>query len=296
VVGGQPALDLLGEDRQVRRRTLGALGVLLALGPLGALSGCQLGGSAEDSGADKSSSSTPTAPASSPATRAPRPTPSTCYRLTFDAAIAPTTDTPKVSCKHGYTARTFYVGVIDAVVRGHLLAVDSHWVRDQIATECPRRLAKYLDGSREELRLTMLRTVWFSPTIAESDEGQDWFRCDVIALAGNQRLSTLHGSVKSALSGDGDKYAMCGTDDPSSKDFERVICSRHHSWRAIATIDSSAAKYPGSSKLRSKGKAECEGPARSVADDPLNVTWSYEPPTKDQWRAGQHYGICWVPA
>jgi len=295
VVGGQPALDLLGEDRQVRRRTLGAAAALLALVP--ALSACQLGGSSEDSGADKtSSSSTPTEPASSPATRAPRPKPSTCYRLSWEAAIAPTTDDPHVSCKHAYTARTFYVGTIDAVVEGHLLAVDSRRVREQVAQECPRRLAKYLGGSREELRLTMLRPIWFSPTIAQSDEGEDWFRCDVIALAGNQKLSMLHGPVKGALSGDGEKYGMCGTDDPASKDFERVICSRHHSWRAIATIDSSAHKYPGTSKLRSAGKTECEDPARQVADDQLNVTWSYEPPTKPQWQAGQHYGICWVPS
>jgi hypothetical protein len=268
---------------------------MLALLP--ALSACQLGGAPEDSSSgQKSSSSTPNKAAGTPATRAPRPKPSTCYRLTWEAAIAPTTDAPHISCKHGYTARTFYVGTIDAVVHGHLLAVDSHRVRDQIATECPRRLAKYLGGSGEQMRLTMLRPIWFSPTIAQSDEGQDWFRCDVIGLAGNQKLLVLHGSVKGALSGDDDKYGMCGTDDPSNKDFERVICSQHHSWRAIATIDSAAHKYPGTSKLRSDGKTECEDPARQVADNQLNVTWSYEPPTKDQWKAGQHYGICWVPA
>jgi len=298
VVGGQPALDLLGEDRQVRRRTLRAAAALLLAAVLGpGLAACQLGGDDGSSRSDDpSKSATSAKPASSPATRAPRPKPSTCYRLTWDDAIAPTTDAAKVSCSKGHTARTFYVGTIDAVVHGHLLAVDSRRVREQVATECPRRLAKYLGGTPRDLRITMLRTVWFSPTIAESDEGQDWFRCDVIALAGNQRLSVLHGSVKGVLSDDGDDYGMCGTDDPSSKDFERIICSRRHSWRAIATIDSSADKYPGVGKLRGDGKAECEDPARQVADDPLKVTWSYEPPTKDQWLAGQHYGICWVPS
>jgi hypothetical protein len=36
--------------------------------------------------------------------------------------------------------------------------------------------------------------------------------------------------------------------------------------------------------------------AAGSADDPLDFTWSQESPTREQWDAGQRYGICWVPA
>ena len=28
----------------------------------------------------------------------------------------------------------------------------------------------------------MLRTVWFTPSVEESDAGANWYRCDVVAL------------------------------------------------------------------------------------------------------------------
>ena len=36
-------------------------------------------------------------------------------------------------------------------------------------------------------------------------------------------------------------------------------------------------------------------PPAPRAADPLDFTWSQESPTREQWDAGQRYGICWVP-
>ena len=40
----------------------------------------------------------------------------------------------------------------------------------------------------------------------------------------------------------------------------------------------------------------CGDAARARAGDPLDFTWSQESPSREQWAAGQRYGICWVPA
>jgi hypothetical protein len=233
-----------------------------------------------------------------PAPTAPRPHVGRCYAFTYDDAVASTTDVKPTSCKHDHTAVTYYVGTVDAVVDGHLLAIDSRRVREEIATRCPQRLARYLGGSKEDQRLSMFRAVWFSPTIEQSDDGQDWYRCDVIALARDEELAPLGRHLDGVLEGEGaaDRYGMCGTSDPEKKSFQRVICSADHAWRAIATVDAKGRHYPGARRLRADGKSACEDPARAVAPDPLTVTWSYEPPTREQWGAGQHYGICWVPA
>lgn len=272
------------------RRTLVALVVLVSL------AGCTTPDPDPDT--DPTPSSTPSSTSTAaPATPAPRPAKGLCYQLRYADAVASTTEVEPSSCKSEHTARTFFVGTVDAVVDGHLLAVDSRQVRGQIAATCPEQLARYLGGSEQTRRLSMLRAIWFSPSIDQSDEGQDWFRCDVIALATDEELAPLDGRLKGVLEGDvgADRFGMCGTADPEEADFQRVICSQTHSWEAVATIDAAGQDFPGSGQLGSHGKVACEDPARALAPDPLTVTWSYEAPTRQQWRAGQHYGICWMP-
>ena len=249
-----------------------------------------------DTSSAPSSASSPTA-TPTPAAEAPRPRTGACYRLTFDQAIAPTTQADPVRCREAHTAMTYDVGTVDAAADGHLLAVDSQRVQDQVARDCPRRLPRYLGGTPDDLRLSMLRAVWFTPTLAESDAGADWYRCDVIAVAVAGELARLTGPLAGVLSRpEGrDRYGMCGTAEPGTAGFSRVICSRTHSWRAIRTVPLSGATYPGVARVRAAGEGPCEDAGRSVASDRLNFRWGYEWPTAKQWAAGQHHGLCWAP-
>lgn len=266
------------------------LTMLLLLG----LAGC--------SGDDEEPAADPTPVQASPppptATAAPKPLDGACYRLDFADALAPTTDAVPVDCDGRHTAVTFSVGTLDTLLDGHLLAVDSDRVIAQVARTCPDRLADFVGGSREDRGLSMLRAVWFTPTVPQSDAGADWFRCDVIAVAGRDSLAPLTGKLVGALSRpEGrQRWGMCGTDDPDSPDFERVLCSAPHSWRAIATLDFEPGDYPGLDVVRERGQAPCEDAGRAVADDALNFQWSYEGPSREQWDAGQTYGRCWAPA
>ena len=152
----KPSLDLLGENRSLMRRTIFVVLALVSL------SAC------DSSDPEPTADPTPTLTHSStvaPATPAARPETERCYPFTYDDAVASTTDVQASSCKKEHTAVTFYVGTVDAVVDGHLLAIDSVQVRADIAAQCPRRLGGYLGGSEEDLRLSMFRAVWFSPTI-----------------------------------------------------------------------------------------------------------------------------------
>ena len=257
-----------------------------------------LGGCSGGEPAAAPTSTVPTTGSAAPvrATEAPRPDDGRCYRLTYKQAIAPTTGAKHVPCRSSHTARTFHVGTFDAVVDGHLLAVDSAHVQDQIATDCTRRLGRHLGGSADDVALSMFRVVWFSPTLAQSDAGADWYRCDVIALAREDQLARLPGDTQGALdAGDGlESWGTCGTAEPGTARFERVICSAHHTWRAIAVVRHDGTRYPGARALTAD-RESCEDPARAAADDPLKVVFSYLAPTRQQWSAGQHYGTCWVP-
>jgi hypothetical protein len=144
----------------------------------------------------------------------------------------------------------------------------------------------------------MLRAVWFTPTVQASDEGADWFRCDVIAVAGDQQLATLTGTLKGALgsAGASGPWAMCGTAQPGSPSFRRVPCREKHSWRALRTVALDGADYPGQAAAKAAGQDACQEAGREVAADALDYRWGYEWPTRAQWDAGQTYGICWATA
>ena len=274
-----------------------AVPVLLAVLLSGLLAACS--GPDEDSPEPpERSDSTPSAtPTPTPATAAPRPKVRACYRLAYAEALAPTSRRKPVPCEREHTATTFHVGTLDAIEDGHLLAVDSRLVQERVATECPERLSDFVGGNLEERRLSMLRAVWFTPTVAQSDRGADWFRCDVIAVAGTEKLAPLTGAVRGALATPQGRtaYGMCGTAEPGAADFERVICSDPHSWRAISTFTFDGAKYPGEARVRSTGESSCEEAGRGVAEDTLSFQWGYEWPTEKQWDDGQTYGRCWAP-
>lgn len=217
--------------------------------------------------------------------------------MTFDEALAPTSGLGSVRCAQAHTAETYAVGRVDGLADGHLLAVDSDRVQRQVATTCPDALAEAVGGSLEAVRLSMLRAVWFTPTVEESDAGSDWYRCDVVALAGADELTKVRGSLAGVLSTESGRnaYGMCGTAGPDDDAFERVPCAESHSWRAFSVIDLPSGDYPGRAAVADAGQGPCKDAAGAIADDKLDYEWGFEGPDPDQWAAGQTFIRCWAP-
>ena len=203
-------------------------------------------------------------------------------------------------CTRRHNAQTIYVGRLDTVVKGHSVAVDSAAVQRQLMTTCPRRMRALLGGTASAQDLSRFHVVWYSPTLGQSDRGADWFRCDLIAFAHDDRLASLPAARKlenvlaeaSAL----DDYGLCGTAAPGTPGFQRVICGRPHSWRAVATIPIPGGdRYPGDGAVRTAGDSDCSDLVRSRAEDTLRFRYGWEWPTRRQWTGGQHFGYCWAP-
>jgi len=239
-------------------------------------------------------------PTASPADGPVPPEVGACYDLGFDAATAPTSETDPVACRRSHTAQTFHVGRLRTVVDGHLLAVDSRLAQRQVARTCPKRLKRYVGGDRETRALSRLRAVWFSPTLAESDAGASWFRCDVVALAAEGELAPLPRPqrMRGVLDRPGalDRVGLCGTAAPGARGFERVICSRRHAWRAVSTIGIPGGRsYPGVARVRRAGGDRCRDLVREASGSPERFRYGWEWPTRAQWRNGQRFGYCWAP-
>ena len=228
----------------------------------------------------------------------PAPRVGECYRLGFSAATAPTSNRPPVPCSQPHTAQTYYVGRLDTVVDGHLLAVDSKLAQRQIEQTCPRKLDAYVGGSAETRALSRIKAVWFSPTIEQSDEGASWFRCDAVAVAKTSTLAPLPHGLRGIL-GRPDalrRLGICGTAAPGTRGFERVICSRPHSWKAMSTITIGGGKdYPGVAQVRNAGEGTCRDRVQAAIGSPDRFSYGWEWPTAAQWRSGQRFGYCWAP-
>jgi hypothetical protein len=299
VEGREPPFDLLGQDPAVTSaRVLGATAASLLL-----LAGCTSGASdpaaGSATGSTSPTASTTSSPAATPAAVPPAPRQGACYRLGFDQLTEPSNDSRPVPCTGRHTAQTIHVGRLDTVVDGHAVAVDSDRVLRQLSTECPRRFADYVGGTPQDRALSRLTVVWFGPTLEQGDQGADWFRCDLVALAGQDALFPLPAPRRlgTVLDGPGAAaYGLCGTAAPGDPDFARVICARAHRWRAVATIPLSGGKaYPGAGSVRGSGDEPCRDRVRQDAADPLKFQYGWEWPTREQWQRGQHYGYCWAP-
>lgn len=251
-------------------------------------------------GGTTGSASPSVAPTSSAPVVPAAPRNAACYRLTGRQLTRPTNTSKPVPCAGVHTARTIYVGTVDTVVDGHSVRVDSATVQKQVATACPRRLAAYVGGSRTSRDLSRLHVVWFSPTLAQSDRGARWFRCDLVVFAKGAALLELprRDPLRRVLDRPRalDTYGLCGTAAPGAPGFERVACRLGHSWRAIDTIPLSGGnRYPGARAVSRAGDAGCKAAARSRAADTLKFTYGWEWPKAAQWAAGQRFGYCWVP-
>jgi hypothetical protein len=258
-----------------------------------ALTAC--GGTASSPQAEPTPLATPTPTPTVTVTPKPDPPPpaDACYRLGYDEVLAPTTDKKPVPCDGRHTAVTFFVGHYDGS-----LAVDGDQVHRIESTVCPRRFAAYVGGSLDTRRLSLLRTVWFTPTVEQAGLGAHWFQCVAIALQGEQHLALLNGPLSKVLDQQAgrDHYALCGTAEPGTSGFEQRICALPHSWKALRTVGFPPGRYPGVDRVRAAGQTPCRDAGRAAASDPLNYQWSYQWPTLQQWRAGQTWGTCWAPS
>ncbi len=203
-----------------------------------------------------------------------------------------------MACDREHTATTFHVGTLDALADGHLLAVDSRQVQDRVATECPHRFDDFVGGTVEARRLSMLRAVWFTPTVRQSDRGADWYRCDLIALARNETLAPLTvklGGVLGTPEGAGPLRHV-----RHRRARRRRLRTRHLLRPALLARDLDLHLRRREVPRRAEGPQDagetaCEEAGRGAAEDALNFQWGYEWPTEKQWDAGQTYGLCWAP-
>lgn len=230
-----------------------------------------------------------------------RPRVGDCYRLRFADALAPVPDRTPVRCRSRHTSRTYHVGRVPRRVDGRpvrSLGMDSPQVAGLAARTCRERLGDFLGATEEQLRLSMVGTVWFTPSLEAAAAGARWVRCDAVLRGPGRTLLPLPETLRDAYDDpeSARRLGMCATAAPGTSGFRRVPCGQGHSWRAVRAVTlPDGEDPPGAEELADLLEEPCTTAAREVAADPLEVTWGLEGPTRQRWRSGIRHGLCWVP-
>ena len=227
----------------------------------------------------------------------PAPLVGTCRTLTFLSAGAPSDSTPTVPCSQKHTAITVAVGTL--VDRAHLktLDINAPAVQRLLAVNCPKAVETYAGAHGPKFDLSQIQALPFVPTPAQIAQGANWYRCDMVVLAAPSTLAVVTGTLRGALRSARalDRWGTCGTTAPSARTFKRVLCSQRHTWRAVAVIDiPKKSGYLAKNTSRAASLA-CRKIAANAAHGASKYTWSFEWPNKQQWQAGQRFGLCWLP-
>lgn len=234
----------------------------------------------------------------------PKPTPpppppavGTCRVLTFAAASAASDDTAPVPCGHKHTAITVSVGTLVSKAALKSLNINAPAVQQLLAVSCPKAVEAFVGARGNVFDLSQIQAVSFVPTPSQIAKGANWYRCDLVVLAGARTLASVSGTLRHALVPKHalDRWGTCGTTSPTSRHFKRVLCSAHHTWRAVALI-----RIPKKSSYLAKRTSHaaslaCRKIAARAAHKALKYSWSFQWPNLQEWRAGQRFGFCWLP-
>ena len=260
------------------------------------VAGCS---SSDRAGAPAGTASPTTGATSAAPTARPAPAPrvGSCHRLGLRTATAPTDTAAAVPCSGPHTSVTVRVGRLPVDADGHLLAVDSAAVADRLQRSCPPAAPAVVGGDVTARRLSLVRTVWFTPTVAQADAGASWFRCDVVAVLAPGRLAPLPATVRGLLGSPAARarFGLCGTAAPDARGFARVGCARSHAWQAVSVVDLPAGTRFLDRAAGGAADTRCRAVASARARGATRFSWSFEWPQRDAWDAGQRYGWCWVP-
>ena len=215
--------------------------------------------------------STPPRPEAPSPTRRRPATPATA--LAYEDALAPTIGQKPVPLQR-------------AAHRGHLLrrplrrgparstARGSH---RSCRPSCPQRFATFAGGTLEDRRLSLLRTVWFTPTIEQAALGARWYSCVALALRDNQHLAVLaHGSpARSTRPRAAPTTACAAPPSPAPPASSSASARRPTRGRRCAPSASGRAATRASPRSGKPAQTICKDAGRAVASDPLNYRWSY---------------------
>lgn len=221
------------------------------------------------------------ASASSTATLDPMagaPSEGSCFRLSASDLDRRTSTKRAVNCYSRHTSITYHVGLFPPGT------VESDHAR--VERVCTNRLPKGSGLTSMQLNSTIIGWAWFEPTTAQWSAGARWFRCDLVARAGDtvKRLPSTTGAPFS--NGIPDRFVKCMRDVNDQGTI--VTCDERHDFRWAGSFELPQGRdFPSDKEVADIVGERCK--------QFLDVTqrYYYEWPKEDDWLAGDRLFSCY---
>ena len=197
-----------------------------------------------------------------------------CYDLTTKQANKASATQDSVPCDAPHTMMTIKVKRLSKPVKW-----DSVYPR--VVVSCYEALYDVL-GSAKLAGMSSYDLWWFIPTKEERAQGARWARCDVGLHKGTTGLGKLPTSV--ALSGLplDDSYARCLV----GKALNNTSCQMSHKFRA---------KTAYKLDRRASSREQYLKQGRRCARLTNSNRYAFDGPSKEEWKAGNHFMVCFKP-
>jgi hypothetical protein len=221
-----------------------------------------------------------------------------CHGLGTKQVQQPHDNKDPVRCSKDHTTQTYYVGTFDLSIIGDRNPSTAD-IADFVTPRCDRKFKHWIGGDRATRILSRVHPVWFVPSPHDIRLGARWFRCDVVVSATDSRLAQLPRNTEDMLDSDSalDEYGLCSRGSPEGKHAKIVACSQPHTWQAFTTLGfggHGSDKFPHRDE-RHDARQRCNDQAREEQNFPLEWTYGWQAPTRNEWAAGMRWGVCWVP-
>lgn len=198
-----------------------------------------------------------------------------CYDLTWLQAAQLSTTKPAVPCEEPHTLRTIKVKRLATPVRW---GADNLF--DKFAVSCNKAMYEALGGNVKKAVLSAYGGWWFTPTKEERDAGAAWVRCDIGIVHGTKDMPSLPASLTLGSLPLPEKYASCLVGDK----FRYTACNFRHDWKAKLAFKLDRMATTDAQYQRQGSKCGQKLGTRRYA---------YDGPSLDQWKAGNHFMVCY---
>ncbi len=226
------------------------------------------------------------------------PRQSDCHALSAKAVRRPHDDKDPVKCRDDHTTQTYYVGTFDLSIISERNPSTAD-IADFVTPRCDRKFHRWIGGDRVTRILSRVHPVWFVPSAHDIRLGARWFRCDVVVSATDSRLAQLPRNTEDMLDSDAalSRYGLCSRGSPEKRHAKIVACSKPHTWQAFTALrfhTNGSDEFPDRDQRRG-ARQRCIEQAREEQDFPLEWSYGWQAPTRNEWAAGMRWGVCWVP-
>ena len=258
---------------------------------------------------DASPSPSPTESSPTESSPTPKPTRSTapkpkvgeCRRIDAVMAMlgADNGERRTVPCGQTHNAQTYYVGRMSESMLKALHATNPDRLLRATTPLCWRKLPGWLGGSREDVAVSAFEPVVGAPTPTEVEAGARWFTCDVYAVRvrNDSKLAALPPNTRGILkSKRAEDWSLCNRGNFKGGTTNLVICTRPHTYRAVAGIRLGGpnAKYPGARRMDRSLERACTNPVRAYLGVPGGFHYAWTFPGRADWNYGDHWGLCYI--